>query len=116
MKKVLWIILFLTTTLSFAQDNKNFVYNEHGKKDPFGPLVSSTGAVISYDTDMSATDLILEGVIGDAKGNNLALINGKVVKPGDQVGLYTIDSIGNDHVDLIKGQEHLTVKLKKGGI
>ncbi len=116
MKNVLWLFCFLVVTTAFAGDNKAFVYNEHGKRDPLAPLVSPSGTIISYDSDITATDMVLEGVVLDARGKNLAIINGKIVKPGDLVGSYTVESIANDRVDLAQGQERLIIKLKKGGI
>ena len=116
MKKVLWLFFFFAMTSVFADGNKVFVYNENGKRDPFDPLVSSKGTVLTYDSDVtSATDLILQGVVIEANGNNLAIINGKIVKVGDQVGPYTVESIAKDHVNFTKGQEQMTVKLKKAG-
>jgi hypothetical protein len=108
-------LLLLLMTFAYA-DNKAFVYNEHGKRDPFGPLISPSGTLISYDSDITATDLNLEGILLDAKGNNLAIINGKILKVSDKVGAYTVDVISNDHVDIVKGEERLTVKIKKGAL
>ena len=115
MKKLLWSLFLWGATTVYA-DNKPFVYDKHGKRDPFGPLVSSSGALITYDSDITATDMILEGIVADAEGNNLAIINGKIVKIGNQMGAYTIETIYADHVDLVKGTERQTLKLKKGGL
>jgi hypothetical protein len=57
----------------------------------------------------------LEGVVIDPKENNLAIVNGKIVKTGDQLGEYTIGAISYNQVELTKGQEHLVLKLKRGG-
>ena len=114
MKALLWFLCLTVVTVVYA-DEKAFVYNEHGKHDPFWPLVSPSGTRITYDTDLTATDMMLEGIVADAKGNNLAIINGRIVKVGDQIGSYAIETIANDHVDLVKGQERLTLKIKKEG-
>src|SRR4051812_11985440 len=114
MKKIIFLFYFLCPVFAFADKNV-FEYNEHGKHDAFWPLVSSSGTLITYDSDITANDISLEGVVVDAKGNNLAILNGKIVKAGDLVGGYTIDSISNNHVELTKGQEHLTIHIKKGG-
>ena len=116
MKKAWWFFYFFAVSLAWAEDQTAFVYNENGKRDPFGPLVSSSGTLITYDSDMTATDMVLEGIVLDAKGNNLAIINGKIVKLGEQMGSYTVEFISNDYVNLVKGQEHLKLKLKKRGI
>ena len=49
------------------------MYDDHGKRDPFLPLVSSTGMVVTYDEDLSVNDLVLEGIVADSAGNNAAL-------------------------------------------
>jgi hypothetical protein len=105
--------LILISTAAIAD---NFVYNINGKRDPFQPLVSPSGAVITYDGDMTVTDMILEGIVADPQGNNLAIINGKIMKASDVVGGYTVQQITTDSVELIKGEEHFTLKLKKGDI
>ena len=116
MKKALCLLFLGAVTVAGADDHKAFVYNEQGKRDPLGPLVSPSGVMISYDTEIATTDISLEGVIIDKDGNNLAIINGKIVKAKDQFGIYMVDAISNDHVDLSNGQQKLTVGLKKGGV
>ena len=108
------LCLLVISSVAYADDHKGFVYDEHGRRDPFSPLASPSGVLILYDSDVTATDMNLEGLVIDAKGNNLAILNGKVIKINDQIGPYTVKAIANDHVDLVKGQERLTVKLKKG--
>ena len=107
------LVLFFTN-LVYAQEP--FVYDDHGKRDPFVPLVSSAGMVVTYDEDMSVNDLILEGVLADASGNNAAIVNGKVVKVHDQIGPYVVDVIAVDHVEFLKGTERFILKLRKGGM
>ncbi len=115
MKKLVMTLVASSVAVVYAQD-KPFVYNDHGKHDPFWPLVSPNGTMIIYDSDLSATDMVLEGIVVDVQGNNLAIVNRKIVKKGDRIGPYTVELITNDQVDVVKGQEHLTLKLKKGGV
>lgn len=110
---ILGAILLFANSL-YAQEN--FVYDDHGKRDPFAPLVSSAGMVVTYDEDLSANDLVLEGIAADASGHNAAIVNGKVVKVHDQVGPYVVETIAVDHVGLLKGAEKFILKLKKGGM
>ena len=107
------LILFFANSV-YAQET--FVYDDHGKRDPFVPLVSSAGMVVTYDDDLSVNDLVLEGIVADSSGNNAALVNGKVVKAHDQVGPYVVDIIAVDHVEFLKGTERFILKLKKGGM
>ena len=93
-----------------------FAYDDHGRHDPFLPLVSSAGDLISYDADLTANDMVLEGIVADPRGDNLAIINGKIVKQGDKVGPFIVAAVHVDRVELTKGQEQFLVKLKKGGM
>ena len=115
MKTLLQLFCIVTATTLYA-DEKLFVYDDHGKHDPFWPMVSPSGTLITFDEDLTAADMTLEGIVADAKGNNLAIINGRIVKKGDEIGSYTIEAVGHKLVDLSKGQEHLTLKLKNGGV
>lgn len=114
MKIFLCVLILLITKSVYAQEN--FVYDDHGKRDPFVPLVSSAGMVVTYDEDLSVNDLVLEGIVADATGNNAAIVNGKVVKAQDQIGPYVVDLIAVDHVEFLKGSERYILKLKKGGM
>ena len=89
------------------------MYNEHGKRDPFMPLVSPDGIVVAYDEDLSVNDLVLEGVVADVSGKNVAIVNGKIVKAHDQIGPYVVDIITFDHVEFLKGTERFILKIKK---
>jgi hypothetical protein len=104
------LILFFANSV-YAQES--FVYDDHGKRDPFVPLVSSAGMVVTYDEDLSVNDLVLEGIVSDPSGNNAAIVNGKVVKVHDQVGPYVVDIIAIDHVEFLKGTDRFILKLKK---
>ena len=78
-----WVIclLVLGTALLCAWAGQDaFVYDDHGKRDPLWPLVSSTGSIINYDKEFQASDLKIEGVILGVNGQNLAIINGQIVK------------------------------------
>ncbi len=110
-----WLIVFFVLVLSVASYGEESVskYEDHGKRDPFWRLVSPSGAILSLDNDLSATDMVLEGVIQDQTGKNLAIINSVVVAPGDKIGLFEVTSVGKDGVTLSKGDEKFVLKLKK---
>ena len=111
MKFLCFVLMLLFENLVYAQGA--FVYDDHGKRDPFVPLVSSSGMVVTYDEDLSVNDLVLEGIVADASGNNAAIVNGKVVRAHDQVGPYRVDLIAVDHVELLKGTERFILRVKK---
>ena len=111
---ILGVVFVMAVPVVYAQAAA-VPYDDHGKHDPFWPLVSPTGALIAYDSDLTINDMVLEGVVSDTDGKNLAIINGKVVKAGDKLGPYVIELINVDQVNLTKGQEHFSLKLNKGG-
>ena len=129
MRFVLFVIILLVANIAYAQQSVqpggaavpaegpvSFVYDDHNQRDPLTPLVSLAGVVMAYDADMTMSDFVLEGIVADAKGANVAIINGKVVKIQDHVGPYVVEVINNDHVELVKGTERFMLKLKKGGM
>ena len=113
---IFFSLVFVAPVLRAAEnppEEKGFIYQDHGKRDPFWPLVSSTGNAINYDSDLSVTDMTLEGIVLNENGDAIAMINGKVVKKGDRVGEFMVDSIEKTLVVFSKGEEKFELKLKK---
>ena len=107
----IFLVLMSLTMASAQQDT--FVYNDHGKRDPFWRLVSPSGSIINYEKDLLISDMVLEGIMMDSHGHNIAIINGTVVKEGDKLGLFTIQKIDPLTITLQKGEETFTLNLKK---
>ena len=108
-RRLLFSGVFLVCFLSSAH-----AYDDRGVRDPFWPLVSSSGTIISYGQDVSVSDMILEGIVSSAEGVYTAIINGSVVEVGDSVGQYKIESIESKKVILSKENEIFELDLKKG--
>ena len=113
---ILWTVT-IGGSMLWAEDGagmeEGFFYDDHDKRDPFWPLVTPSGTITSYETDILVSDLVLEGIISGSGGNNMAIINGLIVKPNDQIGNYTVSAISERIVVLFKGQERFELKLKK---
>ncbi len=109
--------LFITslTSIAIAAEEKKevFVYEDHGRRDPFLKLVNANGLSMNYDSDMLISDVVLEGIVGGGQGNFLAIINSSIVKPGDTIGPFIVQKIEMDQVTLTKGQETSILRLKK---
>lgn len=90
-----------------------YVYDDHGKRDPFWPLVTSSGMIVNYDKEVFASEMVLEGVMLEPTGANLAIINGMVVTENDSIGMYVVQKIEANAVILLRGDETVTLKLKK---
>ena len=89
------------------------MYDDHGRRDPFLPLVGEGGNIISYETDFTISDLVLEGIMAGAQGAHIAIINGRVVKTGDQLGNFFIQEVQPESVIIKKDNLKFELKLEK---
>ncbi len=110
---IIFSLLIFSPTLWAQEKGRDFVYDDHGKRDPFWNLVTPAGVVMNYDSDVQISDLTLAGIISGKDGENLAIINNTIVKPKDKFGLFIVDKIEQDKVFLIKGQQSFVLKIKK---
>jgi hypothetical protein len=111
---ILFISILAVVTAVAAQEQEPFVYDDGGKRDPLWPLVNANGAVMNYESEFLITDLALEGIMAGAQGENLAIINGRILKTGDSVGQFIVGTIAEDSIILKKGKQKFELKLKKG--
>ncbi len=111
MKIFIFSVLIFWVSVSFAEE-KPFVYDDHGKRDPLWRLVTSSGMIMNYERDLSILDLSLEGVMAGRSGN-LAIINGQVVKEKAYIGQFMVVEVKTASVILIQGQQKFELKLKK---
>lgn len=96
-----------------AADSLEYTYDPQGKRDPFVPIVTADGRLIKVQPEGGAAGLALEGIILDENGISCAIINGDVVKIGDNINDYEVLKIENNKVILIKDGEPLEVELNK---
>lgn len=89
-----------------------FIYDEHARRDPFWSLVTPTGAIVTYDTTFSVSEMMLEGIVSDGQGG-VAIINGKVLEQGKAIGGYEVFRIEKDKVILLKDGQESVLRLKK---
>ena len=120
MKKTIFITLLLlclapcTLRLAHAQDDIPFKYGSASKRDPFIPLVTKDGKLtVVYGTLVSINDVILEGILYDAAGDSVVIMNDMVLKEGAKVGSIEVKKIEKDCVILSsEGKDHI-FKLKE---
>ena len=91
----------------------NFSYDDHGRRDPFWRLVGTGGEIINYEKEFLSSDMVLEGIMVEPSGNNVAIINGIIVKVNDEVGSFLVKSVEMNSVVLQKGTEIITLRIKK---
>ena len=114
--QIAWMscLLVLGTALFGAWAGQDaFVYDDHGKRDPLWPLVSSAGNIINYDKEFQASDLKIEGIMLGVNGQNLAIINGQTVRKGDLLGAFAVAEIWENIVILKQGEQTFELKLNK---
>lgn len=112
---VIGFLLFCGLTINALAAADDFVYDDRGRLDPFSPVISAAGTMVMVDKDMTAADIYIEGIVADAKGNNAAIINGKIVVANDELGPYKVKSITQEKVVLIDSQQQeIEINIKKG--
>lgn len=97
MKKTRLIILYifiinLLITPSILSGEEIFNYDSKNKRDPFIPLVTKSGVYtpsLAMNIE-SVADIFLEGTMVDPQGRSLAIVNGQVIKVGDQIGVFKV--------------------------
>jgi hypothetical protein len=87
-------------------------YDSKGRRDPFSPLVRDGRLVGIVQTHAVQTSRpVLYGILWDAGGQSIALINDVEVKVGDTVGTYRVVEIRKDAVVLSDGREPVVLQL-----
>jgi hypothetical protein len=110
----LLVILFsMQVLICYAEDITSFVYEDHGKRDPFWRLISPSGTILTFESDLLISDVALAGIISGVEGHNVAIINSAIVREGDQIGNFIVSEILLDRVILRKGEETFVLHLKK---
>ena len=108
----LWNLLFcfgiicITSSMACAADQK--IYETHGKRDPFVPLVtttmkSSSSGLLSVE---SFDDLSIEGVVYDPPRGSVVIVNGAILKEGEELGSVKVLEVKPEGAKfLINGSE-----------
>lgn len=72
-------------------------YDSHGKRDPFMPLVTLTSRVASGLVGIeNSDDIMVEGIVFDPKKGSVVIINGSVLKEGEEFGNLKVLKIRPD--------------------
>ncbi len=77
-------------------------YQSHEKRDPFTPLITSTSrqspGLMSIE---QMDDLTVEGIVYDPRKGSIVILNGTVLKEGEEIGGIKIKKIEKSGVRLI---------------
>ncbi len=100
----LWILFFGFGTIVAVVEPciaEEVLYDSHGKRDPFSPLVTSTikqaPGLLGIET---VEDVILEGIIYDPKKGSVVILNGSVLKEGEEFANLKVLAVKPDGVAL----------------
>ncbi|MFH0940819.1 MAG: hypothetical protein V1840_03080 [Candidatus Omnitrophota bacterium] len=96
---------------ALAQEQKH-LYSYQGKRDPFVPLISSSGYLLNLEPEENAA-LCLEGIMYDQKGDSMAIINGELVRVGEPIADAVVSSIDPNKVTIIKDNQKVELELRR---
>src|SRR3989338_7663815 len=115
LKFFLWILgpafgMISSVGAVFAEDA---LYDAHGKRDPFIPLVTMSSRESSGLVGVEgADDITIEGIVYDPKGS-VIIINGSVMKEGDELGNIRVLKIESKGVRFLLNGTETYVSLYK---
>ena len=70
-----------------ATSGDETLYNAHGKRDPFVPLITLTTREAAGLLGVENIDeIIIEGIVYDPKHGSVVIVNGSVLKEGEGLG------------------------------
>lgn len=85
----LWTLIFafgIIISESSAQAEE-LAYRSRGRRDPFAPLVTlTTKTATSLAGIESVEDVTIEGIMYDPKNGSVVVVNGSVMKEGEESG------------------------------
>jgi hypothetical protein len=104
--------LVLLANVSYAAAEE-FAYDSKGKRDPFIPLITKEVAMVTGLEDVQLIDdVTLEGIVWEGGGGSIAVLNGVIVREGEEYGSIKIEK---ESVKLFINEEEFTVNLVKEG-
>lgn len=100
--------------------SQGYIYESRGKRDPFTPLIGQgkVKATVDLEDVASIAEIRLEGIAINAKGKTTAIMNGALLKEGDNVGIVKVIKIGKKSVIISMGGKEYTVDIasEEGGL
>ena len=105
----------LTKKISKVKNKQHvFVYNTHGKRDPFIPLISENKTIMAPTgwsfISSKLPELKIEGILFD-ETKPLVIINDKIVAAGDNISNCKITSITREEIVIRYMDKEYSVKI-----
>ncbi|MFH0877209.1 MAG: hypothetical protein V1863_03185 [Candidatus Omnitrophota bacterium] len=109
---ILTVIVFFEVSVVLAQPKQNSGYSPQGKRDPFVSLITPAGYLLDLEPQ-DDSELRLEGIMFDANGDSVAIINGELIRVGETIGDVVVGGIEKDRVTVIKNNEKIELELRR---
>jgi len=95
-----------------AEGTAAFKYEAKSRRDPFVPLITKRAKLSAgLENVQSLEDLDLEGIVWDPSGGSIAILNGIIVKEGDEIGNLKIKSIMSKKIALTINKLECEIEL-----
>ncbi|GEM_PF-380931 len=95
----LWTLFFAFGIINFESSafSEEPAYDPHGRRDPLIPLVTLTAkASTGLAAVESVEDVMIEGIVYDPKAGSVVVVNGAVMKEGEESGNIKVLQIRGD--------------------
>lgn len=116
----LWILLLsfgMICSVEAEPPDAETLYNSHGKRDPFLPLVTLTTKESSGLLGVESIDeIVVEGIVYDPKNGSIVIVNGSVLKEGEDIGNVKVLEIKpNGATFSVNGMEGFKAMYEEAG-
>ena len=92
---ILWCAFGMISTVWAADEQ--VVYDAHGRRDPFVPLITATTRESTGLLGIESLDQAeIEGIVYDPKNGSVVIISGTVLKEGEELGAFKVLKIKSD--------------------
>ena len=114
MKKIFFIIIFLSINAIACFAEITFTYDSYNKRDPFIPLVSENSKGIINSREVLGTKISLQAILR-SKNKSFAIINNSMLSAGEKVPgtKIKITKILDDKVIFFYKFNEYELRLKK---
>ena len=105
------IVLFIAISSQAAGQ-----YDAKGKRDPFVPLIGpDKDKALELEDIISADELVLEGIAVGTGGQNIAILNGRMVKENEKIGSLKIKKISKKSILILIADKEFSLDLSEPG-
>ncbi|MFH1753391.1 MAG: hypothetical protein ABH875_04330 [Candidatus Omnitrophota bacterium] len=94
-------VLWVSAGFADGAPQKDLTYDSKGRRDPFIPLITRNVKISAgLEGVQGVEDITLEGIVWDSGGGSIAILNGVIVKEGDEIASVKIETITENNIIL----------------